>query len=255
MDFSTGLINFVADRGSWQQATANGRLKIIDGAMPTTADAAQSGTVLAVVTKSGGAFTAEVRAAGSVKVTGGSASSDTIRVLSAGIPVSEVIPWTTSHAATAALIAASINTYTAGTRLYAVVDSGDATKVNIFAPVGTGANYNGIAVTTTLGGAATTTLVNFSGGVTCVNGLSFVGPPTAGKLLAAVGEVWNGTNLATGTARYARWEADPADDGLVTTTFRRIQGSIATSGGDFNLSSTSLVKDATVTITTKEFQV
>lgn len=255
MDFSTGMLNFIANKGSWQQATANGRLKLIDGAMPVNADGALSGTLLATVTVNGAAFTAETRALGSVQVTAGTVAADTIQVKVGGIPVSGVVAWAVSHANTATLLADVINNYTTGIRLDAVVDAGDNTKVNLYAPFGAGSNYNGVVVTTVLGGAAATTLVNFSGGVTSVNGLSFISPPTMGKMLALANEVWMGTNIATGTARYARWEADPDDDGLASTVFRRIQGSAATSGGDFNLSSTSLVTGASVTVTTKEFQV
>lgn len=150
LSYSTGLLNYVAGTGSWHDALQKARLMIYDGAIPASADAATTGTLLCVVTKNGAAL-------------------------------------------------------------------GDESE----------------------------------------NGLTFKTPPVAGLLAGDPAEVWQGTNLATGTARYFRWCPDAADDGSLSTVFKRIQGSIGTSGADMNLSSTTLTQGAihTVPANQRSFQV
>lgn len=81
-------------------------------------------------------------------------------------------------------------------------------------------------------------------------GLEF-GTAASGAISKASGDVWSGTNVATGTAGYFRLYANATDDGsLDTSTYARIDGAIATSGSQLNLSSTSLVAAATLTIDT-----
>lgn len=55
--------------------------------------------------------------------------------------------------------------------------------------------------------------------------------------------VWKGTNVATGTAGYYR-HVGPADDASASTSQPRLQGRIATSGAEMNISSTALVSGA-----------
>jgi hypothetical protein len=81
-------------------------------------------------------------------------------------------------------------------------------------------------------------------------GLEF-GTAASGAISKASGEVWSGTNAATGTAGYFRLYANATDAGaLDTNVYARIDGAIATSGSQLNLSSTSLVAAATLTIDT-----
>jgi hypothetical protein len=81
-------------------------------------------------------------------------------------------------------------------------------------------------------------------------GLEF-GTASSGAISKASGDVWSGTNAATGTAGYFRLYANATDAGAVdTSTYPRIDGAIATSGSQLNLSSTSLVSGATLTIDT-----
>lgn len=78
-------------------------------------------------------------------------------------------------------------------------------------------------------------------------GINFAAAAASGSLSKASGEVWSGTNLATGTAGYFRHVA-AGDDATSSTTQARIQGSVGTSGADLNLSSVSLTSAATQTI-------
>jgi len=55
--FSTGLRNSLLDTASMKTALANGIIELRSGSQPATADSAATGTLLAIVTENGGAFT------------------------------------------------------------------------------------------------------------------------------------------------------------------------------------------------------
>lgn len=65
-------------------------------------------------------------------------------------------------------------------------------------------------------------------------------------------QTWSGVNVATGTAGYFRLYANAPDTGVLDSgyIYPRIDGAIATAGSELNLSSTSLVASATLTIDT-----
>ena len=100
--------------------------------------------------------------------------------------------------------------------------------------------------------AATGTLLAtiYSNGVSL--GVSF-DAPVAGVIAKAIAETWSGTAIADGTAGYFRlFEAGGTPSG-VSTTESRIDGNIATSGADMNMSTTFVANGAVQTIAT--FQV
>lgn len=70
---------------------------------------------------------------------------------------------------------------------------------------------------------------------------------SAGSIPKESTEVWSGVNVAGGTATFYRHVA-PGDDGTLSTTQARLQGTIGTSGADLNLSSINLSNGATQTI-------
>jgi hypothetical protein len=78
-------------------------------------------------------------------------------------------------------------------------------------------------------------------------GLTFDAAAANGVITKAPAEIWRGVNAATGVATFYRYVA-PGDDGTLSTTQPRVQGSIATAGGDLNLSSTSLTATASQTV-------
>jgi hypothetical protein len=78
-------------------------------------------------------------------------------------------------------------------------------------------------------------------------GINFDTAASAGVLSKAPAEVWSGVNAASGTATFYRHVA-AADDGTLSTTQPRIQGTVSTVGADLNLSSVSLTSGATQTI-------
>lgn len=94
-------------------------------------------------------------------------------------------------------------------------------------------------------GAATllcTVSINSTG-----TGINFDTTASSGTLAKAPAEVWSGVNAATGTATFYRHVA-VGDDGTLSTTQPRIQGTVGTSGAELNLSSTALTSGATQTI-------
>lgn len=87
--------------------------------------------------------------------------------------------------------------------------------------------------------------ITVSGGGT---GLS-LGPSAAAGVITKAAETWSDTsNNATGTAGYFRFVVLASDTGVLSTTERRIQGSVGTSGADLNLSSVSLTSGNPQTI-------
>ena len=68
-----------------------------------------------------------------------------------------------------------------------------------------------------------------------------------GAIQKAAAEVWSGVNVASGTAGYYRHCA-PGDTAGVSTTEPRVQGDIATSGAELNLTSVTLSNGATQTL-------
>ena len=78
------------------------------------------------------------------------------------------------------------------------------------------------------------------------NGLNF-GAVAAGVLAKEIGQTWSGLGLATGTAGWFRIYANAYTTGASTSAIR-IDGAVATSGSQFNMSSTSVVTGATTTV-------
>ena len=77
-------------------------------------------------------------------------------------------------------------------------------------------------------------------------GLS-LGTAASGSIPKAV-EVWSGVNAASGTAGYFRYVVLATDDGTLSTTQPRLQGTCGTSGADLNMSSVNLTAAATQTV-------
>jgi hypothetical protein len=84
------------------------------------------------------------------------------------------------------------------------------------------------------------------------NGLGF-DAPSSGVLSKAAAEVWRMLGVATGTAGWFRFVGNAADAGALSTTLPRLDGTVAVSGGDMNLSSVSIVTSAPTTIDVFQF--
>lgn len=78
---------------------------------------------------------------------------------------------------------------------------------------------------------------------------------TAGVIAKDGTEVWGGTGLANGTAGYYRLVTSSDDGTTTSTTAVRVDGVIATSGGDMNMSSTTIAIGAPLLINTATFTI
>ncbi|WP_234382776.1 hypothetical protein [Variovorax sp. PMC12] len=75
------------------------------------------------------------------------------------------------------------------------------------------------------------------------SGINYDTTAAGGVLAKAPGETWSGTNAATGTATFFRHVLS-ADDGTLSTSQKRIQGTLGTGGTDGILTSVALVSGA-----------
>ena len=105
------------------------------------------------------------------------------------------------------------------------------------------------AVTGTLLGTVTLGSGAFTPGV-ATNGLTF--NAAAGGAVSKSG-VWSFNGAAAGTAGWFRLKGNAADAGAVSTVLPRMDGSIATSGGDLNMSNIAITVGAPNTIDTFTF--
>jgi hypothetical protein len=104
------------------------------------------------------------------------------------------------------------------------------------------------AVTGTLLGTVTIAAGAFTPGV-ATNGLEF-DAPSSGAVSKVAADAWQFNGVAAGTAGWFRFKANALDDNTLSTTLPRIDGSVAKTGGDLNLSNTSIVVSAPHTIDT-----
>lgn len=86
---------------------------------------------------------------------------------------------------------------------------------------------------------------NFTPGIS-TNGLNF-DTTNAGVLSKPLDAIWSGKGLANGTAGWFRMYDNTATTG-VSTTAVRLDGTVATGGGQFNMSITTISTGATTTI-------
>ena len=82
--------------------------------------------------------------------------------------------------------------------------------------------------------------VSLNGGAT---GGTLAAPATGGVIQKNPAELWTGTVAVSGLATWFRY-VQPADTNALSITDARIQGSVATAGGDAYLASTNLVLNA-----------
>jgi hypothetical protein len=236
---STGLTNKLLDTGSAKDIFANCVIDIYSGVQPTLPDNVPNGTLLGTVTKASGAYTPETRSAGSMTLTGGAAGSvNTVTVNSVDI-LGGAVAFITDLATTAAAVVAQINR---NPKNPLFVASSVGAVITLTAVNGLGTLTNTWAVSATL----TTITASYSamtGGVDAVNGLRF-DSASAGVLSKIGSETWSCNFVADGTAGWFRIRESGDAGTALSTAACRIDGSIATSGGDMTLGSLTCVAGA-----------
>ena len=80
------------------------------------------------------------------------------------------------------------------------------------------------------------------------SGLEFEDDPLAGVIEKSASETWSGTAIASGTAGWFMFVANPTDALALSTVLPRISGSIGVSGADLNISNASIVSGRVYTI-------
>ena len=245
---SSGLRNFLLEGGSLKQAFNGGKLLLYTGAQPTLANDAVTGTLLNTYTVSSGAHTAEVRATGSVALTGGGSGSVNTLTVNGNEIMGSATSFNASLTQTAADICTKINNNPANL-LFVATNSGSAT-ITLTAKPGLGAVANGWVVASTVT-TITKTDTNMASGVSHVNGLTF-GDAAAGVLVKNPAETWSGVAGNSGTAGWFRLVGAVSDAGASDSSevYHRLDGNVATSGANLNLSSTTITAAATQTLST-----
>lgn len=249
---STGLRNAIAQNIGLAGALNRGCIRIYSGAQPATADSAATGTLLGTVTLNSAPLTQEVQASQTITLTGASGSINTVTVGTVNIiPDVTSVPFNTSLTQTASDLVDAINR----NGIYTASNAGAV--VTIRPLPGVGAAHNGYVVATTVTTMAATSGGNMAGGVTPVNGL-FLGSPLAGVIAKPQGVIWSFNGAENGTAGWFRFIGSVADGGALISAapfLARLDGSIATSGGDMNLSNIAVASGAPNTIDAFTFTV
>ena len=249
---STALDNqaFNSVRGavSAKDSLQGGYIAIYSGTQPANADAAATGTLLMKITSSAGTFTPGVYQ-----------TTDDDNVC-ASQAVTTGTPMTLNGAGAGTLgVGYHVSISSAGT---------EDLSTAVFRITGTGNNDEAIVEYIEGGNNATVYTANtfktvseiyprkpaaFSSnvkvGYAITNGL-YLALAASGAIAKHTSQTWSGVGIADGTAGWFRFYGAATDAGGISTTLPRLDGRIATSGAELNLSNTSIVVGAAQSITT-----
>jgi hypothetical protein len=245
---STGLRNQLNKNGSIDRLFRGGRIEIYTGVQPSSPDAAVTGTLLCTITNNSGSLTPESAAVGTATFAGSAGSVNTLTVNGVDLLQGNPQAFSSTLQNTINNIATQINRNSDVTGYNAVASTTTAGLVTIYGNAGQGATPNGYTVTATLT-TMTATYTNMSGGVNSANGLQF-DVAAGGTMTQLATQIWSGLNGNTGTAGWFRQYGALNDTGALDTNFQysRMDGAVATSGAEMNLSSTAFTAGATTTI-------
>lgn len=262
LQLSTKLANLIASGQDVRSAIGNFKRLIYSGTKPATADAAINGTLLATLTKDGGAATFETRPVWAVTIAGTMGGTVTIKM--GGAPIHAAVTSVTDATTTAAALAAAINATTIKPFAGFTASSSGAV-LSIIGPVGSGASLNALVCTASVTDSVTATVAS-SGlpdgsngttlGVDAVNCCDYDARSVAGVLTST--QTWSDTSAdAAGTATWFRDVYSDADTGATSTALLRKQGTITTTGGggDMELGSTLITAGTPVQVSGATFTV
>jgi hypothetical protein len=242
---STGLRNNIVGSTGVAASFAGGVIDIYSGTQPATADAAITGTLLGRVSIASVTYVAEVPAQQTITVVGSAGSIDTVNVGSLNIIPLGGVHFVTDLATTAQALCDAINR----NGIFRATYPGTGAVVTVLAPPGAGGAYNGLgfAITqTTL--TSTVGAATLAAGTAATAGLQW-GAPTGGTVSKS--GTWSFDGAVSGTAGWFRIKASSGDtDAVATATYLpvRLDGSVAVSGADMNLSNIAIAIGAPTTI-------
>lgn len=241
---STGARNGMVNGLGFAAMFNRGYGKVFTGSQPATPDLAETGTNLGIITSSSGALTKEVRATGTITITGGSTSVLTVTVGGLNIIPDGAVPYNTSTTQTASDLCDAIN------RNGIMEARVSGAVVTLRGRPGTGVTTAAVSST----GSVTATYANMSGGTAPVNGLIF-GAPAAGVIAKLATQIWSFAGInGTATAGWFRlYGSDDPEGATSSILYPRLDGSIAVSGADLNLSNISIATASANTIDTFTF--
>lgn len=244
---STGARNGMVNGLGFAAMFNRGYGKVFTGSQPATPDSAETGTNLGIITSSSGALTKEVRATGTVTITaaaGGSINTITVGGLN-------IIP-------DGAIAVSGDTTSTLAAKLAEAVNRNGIMEASVSGAVVTLRGRPGTGVTTAAVTGSLTTVTasyaNMSGGTAPVNGLIF-GAPAAGVIAKLATQIWSFAGInGTATAGWFRlYGSDDPEGATSSILYPRLDGSIAVSGADLNLSNISIATASANTIDTFTF--
>ncbi len=243
---STGLRNFLTGEGSFRKAFEDAVLKIYSGVAPASPDDAETGVLLAKITKSSGAVAASDRGTPrlyQIEISGVPDAGDIVKLLVDGVAYDYTLLAGDDTLAKVAIRVARILNDIPYIDAIPVGDTGflhvkgriDGLDLTIAENTSTG-----ITVTVTAKQAAVRP-----------NTLQFAAPVDG--VISKNGDIWSGVGIAPGgVAGYFRLVTSE-DTGGASDTEVRLQGNISTSGAELNLSNLNIVAGATQTIDGCEF--
>ncbi len=258
--YSTALVNLLTGGRNLRSVFDNCLLRFLSGAAPADADAAETGTLLCIVSLA----SAWVYATGQLDkptvdnwyftVPNGPTAGNSVAVAISLDGVNGTYTYT----------ATGTDGGTAGTAAYMdrIADVINQAQRPVRAIGFSGGQSAGVMVSPVIRGL-NMTLVDGGGNYTVLpynpitfsrpNTLQF-GPPTLG-VISKLTEAWTGVNITNGVAGYFRLVL-PNDTfaGDTAFTMPRVQGSVGTSGADLNLDSVQFVTSAVTTITAFSIQ-
>lgn len=240
---STALRNNIVGSTGLAASFTGGVIDIYTGTQPATADSAATGTLLGRVSIASTTYVAETPASATITLAGSAGSINTLNIGTFNIIPLGAVNFITDLATTAQALTDAINR----NGIYRATYPGTGAVVTVVAPPGTGDAHNGLALAATVTTMTATSSGNISGGVDATAGLQW-GVPSAGSVSKS--GTWSFSGLAVGTAGWFRMKASAFDDNLASTTLVRMDGSIAVSGADMNLSNLSITVSAPTTIDT-----
>lgn len=236
---SSGAVDALQENGCLKEIFHDMIIDIYSGAQPASADNAVTGTWLGRMTLAGGVFTAGIKSTrrmDKATITYGN-DGDAYALVINGTSYSYTSEVGDDDDAVALALAALVDASP-------VVEAYAAANV-----IYTRAIYGGVDYTITNTGT-TTGGNNVVASVTAnvrINGLQWA-DSVLGVLSKEAG-VWEGVNLASGTAGYFRAKANAVDDDSESTSLVRMDGNISTSNAPLIIAgSINLVKDATTTV-------
>lgn len=251
---STALRNFMLGVGSFKEAFADSVINIYSGSAPATADLAATGTLLLTVTKASGDVTSgELSTPQYATLTYASGTSG-----SAVATINGNSYTSAAYSSQAQVMLSLANVINRNCPEFSAVILSSGTVIYL-CPRAYG-NSGAIYAVINGGGGVTITAAADAGAAFALSDALQFAAATAGtisKPTAGVA-VWSGAGLtAAGTGTTAGYfrlcRSDDANGVDSTYVYERLQGSCAISGGDLNMSSTTIVSGATTTIDSFRF--